>query len=415
MSARTEASRIWSKFFGRADDVQHPEVLVELGAVIVGLAILSRVASIIGIPTIPLYLTAGLAFGKGGLLPLVTSEAFIEVGAGIGLILLLFTLGLEYTARELFSTLRTQARISLVDLLFNFSPGVAAGILLGLSPITSVVLGGVTYVSSSGIIAKLLNDLGRIGNRETPAILSLLVTEDLVMAFYLPLVGALLIGGSGLIGLVPALVTAVVVFLILAAAVRFEVGVSRFVFSRSDEALLLTILGITLLIAGLAESFQVSAAVAALLVGIVLSGPAAQGAHSLMSPLRDLFAAFFFAFVGLSLDPAQIPPVLGAAVVLAAVGIGTKFATGWLAAKRANVGAPGRVRAGATLIARGEFSIALAGLATAAGIDPGFEALAVSYVFLLAISGPILARLADPLADWLSTRRDRFPSTSAKV
>jgi CPA2 family monovalent cation:H+ antiporter-2 len=384
--------------------VAHPEILVELGAVIVGLAIVSRVASALGIPTIPLYLTAGLAFGKGGLLPLVTSEAFIEVGAGIGLILLLFTLGLEYTARELFSTLRAQAGISLVDLVLNFVPGLAAGFLLGLSPVAAVVLGGVTYVSSSGIIAKVLNDLGRIGNRETPAILSLLVTEDLAMAFYLPLVGALLIGGSGLVGWLPAVLTALLVFVILAAAVRFEVGVSRFIFSKSDEALLLTILGVTLLIAGLAESFQVSAAVVALLLGIVLSGPAAQGAHSLMSPLRDLFAAFFFAFVGLSLDPSQIPPVLGAAAVLAAAGIGTKFSTGWLAARQLGVGVRGRVRAGATLVARGEFSIALAGLATAAGVDPGFEALAVSYVFLLAMAGPILARLADPISERILAR-----------
>lgn len=404
MSALTEESRTWSRSCERGNDVAHPEILIELGAVIVGLAILSRLAGALGIPTIPLYLTAGLAFGKGGLLPLVTSEAFIEVGAGIGLILLLFTLGLEYTARELFSTLRTQAGVSLIDLVLNFVPGVAAGIFLGLTPVAAIVLGGITYVSSSGIIAKLLSDLGRIGNRETPAILSLLVTEDLAMAFYLPLVGALLIGGTGWVGLVPALLTALSVFIILAAAARFEVGISRFLFSKSDEALLLTILGITLLIAGLAESLKVSAAVAALLLGIVLSGPAAQGAHSLMSPLRDLFAALFFAFVGLSLDPSHIPPVLGAAGILAVVGIATKFATGWLAAKRSQVGVPGRVRAGATLVARGEFSIALAGLATAAGIAPSFEALAASYVFLLAIGGPILTRVAEPIAERIAIR-----------
>lgn len=180
--------------------MHHPEILVELGAVIVGLAILSRVATRLGIPTIPLYLTAGLAFGKGGLLPLVTSESFIQVGASIGLILLLFTLGLEYTARELFATVRAQSRIGILDLVLNFLPGVAAGLLLQLPLVAAIVLGGITYVSSSGIIAKLLRDLGRVGNRETPVILSLLVTEDLAMAVYLPLVGALLIGGSGLAG-----------------------------------------------------------------------------------------------------------------------------------------------------------------------------------------------------------------------
>lgn len=376
----------------------NPGLLIELGAVIVGLAILSRLAARIGIPTIPLYLTAGLAFGEGGILPLVTTEGFIEVGAEIGLILLLFMLGLEYTAAELIATLRTQAPSGALDLGLNFVPGLVAGLVLGWGIVPAIVLGGVTYVSSSGIVAKLLGDLGRIGNRETPAILSLLVTEDLVMAVYLPLVAALLADDGGLSSILPATVAVAVVVGVLAAATRIEVGISRLVFSHSDEALLLTIFGITLLLAGTAEFFNISAAVAALLIGIVLSGPAAEGASALLSPLRDLFAAIFFAFVGLSLDPAAIPPVLGAAGALAAVGVLTKLITGWIAAGRIGVGPRGRIRAGATLVARGEFSIAVAGLATAAGIDPEFEALAVSYVFLLAIVGPLLVRVSEPIS-----------------
>jgi CPA2 family monovalent cation:H+ antiporter-2 len=384
--------------------LEHPEILVELGAVIVGLAILSRLAGRIGIPTISLYLTAGLAFGEGGILPLVTTEDFIEVGAEIGLILLLFMLGLEYGASELIATLRTQAPTGALDLVINFTPGLVGGLLFGWGLVPALVLGGVTYVSSSGIVAKVLGDFGRIGNRETPAILSILVTEDLVMALFLPLVGALLARGGGLASVLPALGAVGIVVAVLGAAARIEVGVSRLVFSHSDEALLLTILGITLLIAGTAESLNVSAAVAALLVGIVLSGPAAQGAQALLSPLRDLFAAIFFAFVGLSLDPSAIPPVLGTAAALAAAGIVSKFITGWIAAKRMGVGPRGRSRAGTTLVARGEFSIAIAGLATATGIDPKFEALAVSYVFLLAITGPLLVRLSEPIVEILLTR-----------
>jgi CPA2 family monovalent cation:H+ antiporter-2 len=375
--------------------VEHPEVLVELGAVIVGLAVLSRLAGALGVPTVPVYLTAGLAFGEGGVLPLVTAERFVAIGAEIGLILLLFMLGLEYTAMELFSTLMSQRPVGIADLILNFTPGFAAGLILGFNPVLAIVLGGVTYVSSSGIVAKLLSDLGRIGNRETPAILSIVVTEDLAMALYLPLVGALLVGGNGWGGLVPALLGVGAVVILLAAASRIEVGVSRIIFSKSDEALLLTILGLTLLIAGAAQTFGVSAAVAALLVGIVLSGPAAESAQSLLSPMRDLFAAMFFGFVGLSLDPSQIPPVLVPAAGLAVIGIATKFATGWLAGKRIGVGARGRARAGAMLVARGEFSIAIAGLATAAGVAGRFEALAVTYVFLLAIIGPILVRITD--------------------
>lgn len=384
--------------------MEHPEILVELGAVIVGLAVLSRLANRIGIPTISLYLTAGLAFGEGGILPLVTTEDFIEVGAEIGLILLLFMLGLEYSASELIATLKAQAPIGALDLVINFVPGLVGGLLLGWGVIPGLVLGGVTYVSSSGIVAKVLGDFGRIGNRETPTILSILVTEDLVMALYLPLIGALLAQGSGASSLLPALGAVAVVIALLGAAARIEVGVSRLVFSHSDEALLLTILGVTLLIAGAAASLNVSAAVAALLIGIVLSGPAAQGAQALLSPLRDLFAAIFFAFVGLSIDPSAIPPVIVPAAALAVVGIVSKFVTGWVAAKRVGVGPRGRSRAGTTLIARGEFSIAIAGIATATGIDPEFEALAVTYVFFLAITGPLLVRLSEPVVETLLSR-----------
>ncbi|MDQ3618862.1 MAG: cation:proton antiporter [Actinomycetota bacterium] len=384
--------------------MEHPELLVELGAILLGLAVLSRLAARIGMPTIPLYLTAGLAFGKGGIVPLVTAEEFVTVGAEIGLILLLFMLGLEYTAAELTTTLRSQARVGGIDFLFNFTPGVAAGLLLDLGFVLAFILGGVTYVSSSGIVAKVLADHGWTGNRETPAVLSTLVIEDLVMALYLPVAAVLLVGEGDIASMVPAFIGVTVVALVLGAATKIEVGVSRLVFSRSDESLLLTILGMTILIAGTAEVFGLSAAVAALLIGIVLSGPAAEAAHGLLSPMRDLFAAMFFAFVGLSVDPASIPPVLGPAAILALVTLATKFATGWMGAARSGVGVRGRTRAGAMLTARGEFSIAIAGLATAAGVAADFEALAISYVFVLAIAGPILVRFADPIGEMIVRR-----------
>lgn len=392
--------------------MEHPELLVELGAILVGLAILSRLAGRIGMPTIPLYLTVGLAFGRGGIVPLVTARDFVQVGAEIGLILLLFMLGLEYTARELTTTLRSHAGVGILDLILNFTPGFLFGLFFGWGVVLALVLGGVTYVSSSGIIAKVLSDQGWTGNRETPVVLSTLVIEDLVMALYLPIIGVLLVGGGDIAALAPAGIGVAVVALVLAAANRLEVGISRLIFSRSDESLLLTILGVTILVAGAAELFGVSAAVAALVVGIVLSGPAAEAAHGLLSPLRDLFAAFFFAFVGLSVDPASIPPVLLPAGALAVVTLGTKFATGWIGAARSGVGLRGRSRAGAMLSARGEFSIAIAGLAAAAGVAADFEALAISYVFILAISGPILARLADPIGSVFLRRSQRAASST---
>jgi CPA2 family monovalent cation:H+ antiporter-2 len=381
--------------------VESSGVLIELGAVIVGLAILARLASRLAIPAIPLYLLAGLAFGEGGLLPLVTTAEFIEIGAEIGLILLLLSLGLEYSARELVSTLKGQAPAGLLDLVLNFTPGLLAGVVLGWGVVPAAVLGGVTYVSSSGVVAKLLHELGRVGNRETPVVLSILVIEDLAMAVYLPILAALLIGGATFSGLATAAAVVAGVVAILAIAQRVDVGVSRLLFSHSDEALLLTILGLAVLVAGIAELVQVSAAVGALLVGIALSGPAARGAQALLTPLRDFMAAIFFAFFGLSVDPSQIPGVLGPASLLALLTAGTKFATGWWSARRAGIGPRGRARAGATLIARGEFSIIIAGIAVASGLETEVGALSIAYVLVLAVAGPVAARLSEPIAERL--------------
>jgi CPA2 family monovalent cation:H+ antiporter-2 len=381
--------------------VETSGLLIELGAVIVGLAILARLASRLAIPAIPLYLLAGLAFGEGGLLPLVTTAEFIEVGAEIGLILLLLSLGLEYSARELVSTLKAQAPAGLLDLVLNFSPGLLAGLVLGWGALPAAVLGGVTYVSSSGVVAKLLHELGRVGNRETSVVLSILVIEDLAMAVYLPMLAGLLIGGVTASGLAAAAGAVAGVVAFLAIAQRVDVGVSRLLFSHSDEALLLTILGLSVLVAGIAELVQVSAAVGALLVGIAFSGPAARGAQALLAPLRDFLAAIFFAFFGLSVDPGQIPGALGPAMALALLSAITKFVTGWWSVRRAGVGPRGRARAGATLIARGEFSIVIAGIAVASGLGTDVGALSIAYVLVLAVAGPVAARVSEPIAERL--------------
>jgi monovalent cation:H+ antiporter-2, CPA2 family len=278
-------------------------------------------------------------------------------------------------------------------------------LILGWGVLPAAVLGGVTYVSSSGVIAKLLHDLGRVGNRETPVVLSILVIEDLAMAVYLPMLAGLLIGGATVSGLATASAAVAGVVVFLAIAQVAEVGLSRVLFSHSDEVLLLTILGLAVLVAGIAELVQVSAAVGALLVGIALSGPAAKGARALLTPLRDFLAAIFFAFFGLSVDPSQIPRALGPALVLALLTAVTKFVTGWWSARRAGIGTRGRARAGAILIPRGEFSIVIAGIAVASGLGADVGALSIAYVLVLAVAGPVAVRVSEPIAERLLSVR----------
>ena len=379
-------------------------LVIELGAVVLGLAVVARLARRIGMPALPLYLLAGLALGEGGLVELDASEDFIEVGAEIGVILMLLMLGLEFSTRELIDNVRRSTLAGAIDLVLNFSPGFVAGLVLGFDPVVAVLLGGVTYISSSGIVAKLVADLDRIGNHETSVVLSVLVIEDLAMVLYLPIVSGVLFGGSLLSTTVAVAISLSAVLAVLAIAYVYGDRLSALALSQSSEALLLTLLGGTLLVAGLAGRLNLSTAVGAFVVGVALSGEIVSHARGLLLPLRNLFAAVFFVFFGLQVDLGLIPNVAVAAVVIAAFTTVTKIATGWIAAGRAGIGTPGRVRAGAALIAHGEFSIVIAELGIGRESDLG--ALAATYVIILTLVGAVLYQFSDSIT--VPTRRRRL-------
>lgn len=370
-------------------------ILIEVGAVLLGLSLLSRLADRIGISAIPFYLLAGLAGGVGGFVPLDASNGFFTFGSELGVILLLVMLGLEYSPTELVTSLLRSRKAGILDALLNAVPGAVCALILGWGPIAAVALAGITWVSSSGVIAKVLRDLRRLGNRETPTILSILVIEDLAMAFYLPILSALVVGAGMLAGATALVVAVLVVVVILYLALRHGRVISRLFAANHSESLLLGVLGLTMLVAGIAQEVKVSAAVGAFLVGIALSGRVAHNAQQLLAPLRDLFAAVFFVFFGLSTEPASILPVLLPAAILAVVTIATKTLTGYRAAAAAGIGVPGRWRAGFVLIPRGEFSIVIAGLAAGSGVEPRLAPFATAYVLLTVIVGPILARMTD--------------------
>jgi CPA2 family monovalent cation:H+ antiporter-2 len=390
--------------------------LVELGAVVFCLGLLARLAGRIGMSPIPLYLVGGLAFGAGGFVKLDGMHEFAHLSGEIGVILLLLMLGLEYTASELVTGLRRSWQAGVMDFVLNFIPGAGLAVLLGWGLVGAIVMGGVTYISSSGIAAKVITDLGRIGNRETPVVLSILVFEDLAMAIYLPILTAILAGVGFLGGLQTVGIALAVVTVVLVIALKHGHRVSQAVHSENSEVFLLNVLGLALLVAGIASALQVSAAVGAFMLGIAISGATAHNATRILEPLRDLFAAIFFVAFGLNTDPTSIPPVLGWALVLAVFTAATKMLTGIWAAKRAGIAVPGRFRAGAALIARGEFSIVIAGLAVASGAVPDeLAALATAYVLIMAILGPLAARFVEPVVKAIGKAPGAPPRTSERA
>lgn len=371
-------------------------LLLELGVILVVLSGLGAFARRFALSPVPLYLLAGLLFGEGGVAPVPAADSFVQAGASIGVVLLLLTLGLEFSTAEFAHSLRRQVPSALLDLVLNAAPGAVAGGLLGLNPIGIVALAGATWVSSSGIVARLLSDLRRLGNRETPAVLSVLVLEDFAMAIYLPVLAVLASGGGWRQAVLGVALAVGAVAAAFAASHRWGHHVNRWLVHPDDEQLLLRVLGTTLVVAALAEFVDASAAVGAFLVGLTLTGEAAQRVREVLTPLRHLFAAVFFLAIGLAVTPAELIPVLPAALGLAVAGAATKIYTGWFAAGRDGAGRRGRLRAGTALIARGEFSIVIIGLAGTT--YPVLGPLVTAYVLVLAVAGPLITR-------WAGSRR----------
>lgn len=233
--------------------------MFELGVLLAVLAVLGAVARRFALSPIPVYLLAGLSLGNGGILGVAAAGEFIATGAPIGVVLLLLALGLEFSATEFASSLRHHLPSAGVDIVLNATPGAVAGWLLGLDGVAILGLAGVTYISSSGVIARLLEDLRRLGNRETPAVLSVLVLEDFAMAAYLPLFAVLATDGSWLEAVVGMTVAIAALLGAFAASYRWGHHVGRLVTHPDSEQLLLRVLGITLIVAAVAESLHASA------------------------------------------------------------------------------------------------------------------------------------------------------------
>jgi len=366
-------------------------VLGEIGSVLVLLGVASFLASKFKFSSVPIFLGAGLFFGNGGIVELNLSDDFLNLGAQIGAILLLLLLGLEYSAGELVETVKERRSLGIMDVLINVIPGALFGLLMGWGLVGALVLGGITYVSSSGIAAQLIKD-GRLnGLTSTKRAISVLVIEDLFLAVYLPILSALIASVALVTGLISISMALVIAGGALILAAR-GIHIPHAPIIMGDSAtLLLTVFGAALLASGLATYIGFSGAVAAFLVGLILTGDVAIVARVRLAPLRDLFAAIFFLFFGLQTDPSDIPAVLVPALLLTLIGVLSKWVTAWWAMKDAEE-EHGVRRVAALLIPRGEFSIVIAGLAASTTFAAELESLTITYVILTTVVASLLIR-----------------------
>jgi monovalent cation:H+ antiporter-2, CPA2 family len=368
------------------------QTLAEIGALLVGLGVIAFIAARLKFSVVPLYLIVGLAVGQGGFGLVNLSSDFLAIGAQIGAILLLLLLGLEYSAPDLAKAFKDRKSAGIFDIATNFVPGALLAFAFGWGPLAAFVVGGISYVSSSGIASELLRETGWRKSELSKRVVAILVFEDLALAPYLPLLTSLVLGLSAAAGLVSVSVALIITGLVLIISYRGNAKWSRILNPDVPPGLLLTVFGSALLAAGVADLAGFSGAVAAFLVGLLLTGEVANTVRGRLGSLRDLFAAIFFLFFGLATNFSELLQVLPAVLLFVLIGVAGKFAVGWWIAKDM-VDKFSWIRAGAFLTPRGEFSMVIAALAGPAVLSVNLQALTLSYVTLTAVIGSIVLRL----------------------
>lgn len=373
-------------------------LLFQAGVVFTILAIAGALAWRIGQSVIPAYLLAGIAVGPhapnlGGVsLAIVERTEFIDLFAELGVVFLLFFIGVEFSVATLLAHPRRLLEAGGVDLVVNVGLGLALGLALGFSPLEALFLAGIVYPSSSAVITKTLVDLGWIADPESEAVIGVLVVEDVVMAVYLAVLAAVAIGGPPSAMAVPLAESfALLVAFVLLATVGGPL-VERAFDTRSDELFLLRVVGLTALLAGFALLTGVSEAVAAFFVGAAISeSDLKPRLESVLAPARDLFAAVFFFAIGLGTDPAAVVGVAGLLLGgVAVTGLG-KLVSGYLGGRSYGLNSRRSLRMALALVTRGEFSLVVAALAVATpSVSPAVPAFAVGYVLVMSTLGTVL-------------------------
>ncbi|KDR64249.1 MULTISPECIES: cation:proton antiporter [Streptomyces] len=372
-----------------------------MGGAFVAAAVLARLGGRIGLPTIPLFILAGILLGPHtpGVV-LVSDPHDLEMLSALGLVLLLFYLGLEFHIDDLKAGGRNMALAGGIYLALNVGAGLGFGFALGWGVSEALVLAGVLGFSSSAIVTKILVDTSRLGNPETKPILGIIVVEDVFIALYLAALQPIL---SGADSLSTALVDGGKAFgflIALALVARYGTRVvGRLINTPDDEILTISFLGAAVLMAGVSEWFGVADAIGAFMVGLML-GSTTSGKRilKLVHPLRDAFGAIFFFVFGLSINPGDLPGVVWPVLIAVALTLSMNVISGITAARIYRFGAQPAANIATTLLARGEFALILATMAAAAGLDSRLSPFIAGYVLVLAIMAPLAAGRSEWLA-----------------
>ncbi len=389
--------------------------LLVLGVLFVVAYVLGRLGKLIGLPSIPIYMLVGLiASPNMHLIPGGFKAANVDLVAIFGLIFLLFNLGLEFDQDEFFGNARGLLISGGTRLIINFGIGIGFGFWVGWGAREALIIAGMTATSSSAIVTKLLIELRRLANPETPVILGIAVVEDVFIAFYLAIVAVVIGGEKDIWGIVLQLGISFAFLVGMFALARWGgKHVSKVLGARDDELFTILFFGLAVAFAGIGDLLKVSDAIGAFLIGLVVGATRFRTRiEGFALPLRDVFGAFFFLNFGLALNPSSFGAVLlpvGVAVLMTLI---VNAGGGWLIALINRLPARYGLGIGLILQNRGEFALILATLATAAGLDPRLTPFAGLYVLVMSVVGPVLTVNSERITALLFRGRRQKASTA---
>ena len=388
--------------------------LLAVGILFAAVALAGVAATAANKSVIPFYIVVGMVLSPsvageltvaGYGLPVVESSEFIDIGAELGIVFLLFFLGLEFNLDRLLASKERIGAVGAIDLVINFGTGLLLGFALFRDPLAAFLVAGIVYISSSAIITKSLIDLGWIANDESDPMLGTLVFEDLFIAVYLTVAAALVTGGSDVTAAATSVGIALAFIVGLLALAHYGTPwFERALRTTSNEYTVLRAIGITVLISGVALAIGVSEAVAAFFVGMAFAPTShTYKLENLLEPVRDTFAAVFFFWIGLETDPRLFAGVASLVVVAAVVTTPTKLVSGYLGGRAYDLDPRRSIRVGLGMVTRGEFSLIIAAVAvTGAGTSLSAEmantiyAFTVAYVLVMSILGTVLMQYSAP-------------------
>ena len=379
-------------------------VVLEIGLALGLIAFAIALANKLGVSNIPFLILIGIAVGPHAPQFGIFDFRFIETGSlisfmgRVGVLFLLFYLGLEANLTRLIEAGRSILLGGTIYVGINFSLGFLFGYLAGFPLREALIIAGLTTVSSSAIVAKILFDYHRMANPETQIVLGITMFEDVFVAVYLSLIsGIVLSGATSVTGVVSSggLALGFIVGLIVIG--RWVTPLlNRALRISSNELFVVVVFASLFLLAGLGETIHVAESIGALLLGLLLGETEhSERMEKLVVPFRDFFGAVFFFSFGLSIDPYTLGGAVWLAVGAALLSLIGVVIAGWIVGRRAKLSTIGSLNTGFTLLARGEFSIIIVNLALAGSLMRVLQPFAALYVLILASASPLLAKESD--------------------